>query len=170
MRRLAAFKRAFQRLSWLPGQPIWPQMLAYALSSNTWWAVVLLTAVSVLTMLGMIAKILRYELTLIQVVSSARKMRTKLQQSTEVANVAEAEDNPQSAAASQALIDAKAATTEDQLEYAEPLMDKDSSQANDESSSDETSDHGVDLDSPDEFTSNVDETESTEAPESAAAA
>ena len=60
-------------------------MLAYALSSNTWWAVAFLTAVSVLTLLGMMAKILRYELLLIKVVSSARIMRTNLQQSIDEA-------------------------------------------------------------------------------------
>lgn len=85
-------------------------MLAYALSSNTWFAVAFLTAVAVLSILGLLAKILRYELLLIKVVSSARKMRTKLEQSI---NEAEQANNPQTAEAIQAMKDAKT-STEDQ--------------------------------------------------------
>ncbi len=141
-------------------------MLAYALSSNTWWAVAFIAAVSVLTMMGMIAKILNYELTLIRVVASARIMRNKLQQSIAEA---EAENNPESAAASQALQDAKVASIEDP-EDVEQSADEESSQDEDESSSDEDSAHEVDLDSPEELASNVVEVESTEEPETAAAA
>ncbi len=121
-------------------------------------------------MLGMIAKILHYELTLIRVVSSARNMRTKLMQSIEVVEVEEVEDNPQSAAASQALKDPKAASTDYHPEDAEELTDEDSSQDNDESNSDEDSANAIDMDSPDELASNAEEIESTEASEAAVAA
>lgn len=144
-------------------------MLAYALSSNTWWAVAFLTAVSVLTMLGMMAKILRYELTLIKVVSSARIMRTKLEQSIDEV---EQEKIQQAAEASRALKDANAAAAEDQLEDVPQTTDENQAQEDDESSSDEISADNADPDSPDELSSNVDEsgTESTENPETVAAA
>lgn len=138
-------------------------MLAYALSSSTWWTVAFLTAVSVLTMLGMMAKILSYELTLIEVVSSARVMRTRLQQNIDKA---EQENNPQSAGASQAPKNAKASTAEDQPEDAQPTADDTQALEDDEPSSDEISAHNADPNSPDELSSNADQTEPSESPES----
>ncbi len=137
-------------------------MLAYALSSSTWWTVAFLTVVSVLTMLGMMAKILSYELTLIEVASSARVMRTKLQHSIDKA---EQENNPQSAEASQAPKDAKASTAEDQPEDVQPTADDTPALEDDEPSSDEISAHNADPNSPDELTSNADQTEPSESPE-----
>lgn len=129
---LATTQKAFGRLSWQPSLPIVPQMLAYALSSSTWWAVVFLTAVCVLSILGLLAKILRYELLLIKVVSSARKMRTSLEQSIEEAERA---NNPEAAAASQALKDAKEAPSEDQSDDAEQSTgEEDQAPVNDEPS------------------------------------
>ena len=154
-------------LSCLPGLSIGPLMLAYALSSNTWWAVAFLTAVSVLTMLGLMAKILRYELLLIEVVASARNMRTNLQQSIDEV---EQEKNQQAAEASQALKDANAANAEDRPEDVEQTVDENQSQENDESSSGEISAHTADPDSPDELSRDVDVAEPDEVLENVEAA
>lgn len=144
----------------LPAWPVdWPLMLAYALSSNTWWAVAFLTAVSVLTILGMMAKILRYELMLIKVVSSARTMRTKLQQSIDEV---EQENNPRAAEASKALKDAKVPPAQDQSEDAQQTAYEDQAQEDEQSTSDENSEQTADPDSPDYISSNIDVAEPDE--------
>ncbi len=70
-------------------------MLAASLSTDVWLGVGFIAAITVVTCLAVIANILRYELEFIRVVASVKRLRDKLIQQIDVAEVQDGnEANP----------------------------------------------------------------------------